>query len=105
MEVCADDVCWEYLSRTGWKRLFQEEHLRSMFNGSTEGDVTLQFICPQDMADYEENAGGRIRVRLLQAENIYQMPAIYRCPVLTGINFPILMKNRNRCHPFIMAEK
>ena len=35
VEVCADDVCWEYLSRTGWKRLFQEEHLRSMFNGST----------------------------------------------------------------------
>ena len=104
VEVCADDVCWEYLSRTGWKRLFQEEHLRSMFNGSTEGDVTLQFICPQDMADYEENAGGRIRVRLLQAENIYQMPAIYRCPVLTGINFSYSYEEQKQMPSFIMAK-
>ena len=76
-----------------------------MFNGSTEGDVTLQFICPQDMADYEENAGGRIRVRLLQAENIYQMPVIYRCPVLTGINFSYSYEEQKQMPSFIMAKK
>lgn len=85
-EVTADYVCWEYLSRTGWKRLFREEHMNSMFNGSTEGEVSLSFLCPEDMADYEEGAyTGRIRARLLQAENIYHLPAVYRCPVISAL--------------------
>ncbi len=85
MEVLADEVAWEYLSRTGWKPLFREEHRRSMFNGSSEGAVVLDFICPEDMADYEENQEGRIRLRLMRAENIYRMPALYKCPVISGL--------------------
>lgn len=84
-EVLADEVAWEYLSRTGWKPLFREEHRRSMFNGSSEGAVALDFICPEDMADYEENQEGRIRLRLMRAENIYRMPALYKCPVISGL--------------------
>ena len=85
VEVMADYVLWEYLSTTGWKRLFKEEHMTAMFNGSVEGPVTLEFICPEDMADYAEGGTGRIRVRLIRAGNIYHMPAIYRCPLVTGL--------------------
>lgn len=86
VEVLADYVCWEYLSKTGWKRLFKEEHINVMFNGSVEGEVNLDFICPNDIVDYDEGlTSGRIRARLLQAENIYRMPAIYRCPVISAL--------------------
>lgn len=86
-EVVADYVCWEYLSVTGWKRLFKEEHLNALFNGSREGEVTLEFVCPSDMVDYDAGRReGRIRARLLQAENIYRMPAVYRCPFVSALN-------------------
>lgn len=59
-----------------------------MFNGSVEGPMTMEFICPEDMAEYDpERRSGRIRLRLLQAENIYRMPAIYKCPVMAGLSF------------------
>lgn len=85
-EVMADYVLWEYLSTTGWKRLFKEEHINALFNGTTEGAVSLEFICPEDMAEYTEGEGiGRIRARLLRAENIYQIPAVYKCPFISGL--------------------
>ena len=95
-EVNADYVFWEYLSNTGWKRLFKEEHTNAMFNGSQEGPVTLEFICPNDMAEYEEGNGtGRIRARLIRAENIYQIPAVYKCPFISGISLSYsYMENR-----------
>lgn len=85
-EVMADYVLWEYLSDSGWKTLFKEEHMKEMFNGSVEGKVSLEFLCPEDMAEYEEGDGtGRIRARLIRAENIYQIPAVYKCPFITGL--------------------
>ena len=85
-EVMADYVLWEYLSTTGWKRLFKDEYINALFNGTTEGAVSLEFVCPQDMAEFTEGEGtGRIRARLLRAENIYQIPAVYKCPFISGI--------------------
>ncbi len=83
VEVKADYVVWEYRSVNGWKRLFHEEYQSLMFNGSALGDVSLEFICPEDMADYGTDIG-RIRARLLRAENVYQVPAVYNCPFFTG---------------------
>lgn len=83
-DVKADYVIWEYRSTFGWKRLFTEEYQSTMFNGSSEGEVSLEFICPEDMAEYEEGSG-RIRARLLRAENIYHMPAVYQCPFFSGL--------------------
>ena len=86
VEVMADYVLWEYLSTTGWKRLFKDEYINSLFNGTTEGNVSLEFICPEDMADYSEGTEkGRIRARLIRAENIYQLPAVYKCPFISGL--------------------
>ena len=105
-EVLADYVCWEYLSETGWKRLLKEERTGTMFNGSMEGQTTVTFTCPEDMAEYDpERRSGRIRIRLLQAENIYRMPALYKCPMIAGLMFsytyeqetqiPVLAMTRN----------
>ena len=85
IEVSADYVLWEYLSESGWKRLFSEESVSAMFNGSAEGEVKLHFRCPDDMAEYAEGSS-RVRARLLRAEHIYQMPAVYRCPVIRGFS-------------------
>lgn len=85
-QVLADYVVWEYLSTTGWKRLFREEHLSTMFNGTKKGHIKLQFTCPGDMENYQEGEmEGRLRVRLLRAENIYKMPAVYVCPIISGM--------------------
>jgi hypothetical protein len=82
-DVKADYVIWEYRSTMGWKRLFADEYQSTMFNGTVEGPVTMEFICPEDMAEYEENTG-RIRARLLRAENAYHVPAVYQCPFFAG---------------------
>lgn len=87
-EVAADYVCWEYLSETGGNGFWKEERTGTMFNGSVEGQTTVTFTCPEDMAEYDpERRSGRIRIRLLQAENIYRMPAVYKCPVMAGLTF------------------
>ena len=70
-EVMADYVLWEYLSETGWKRLFKEEHINTMFRGTNEGNVSLEFICPEDIAEYEEgNETGIVTYTLLFMENM-----------------------------------
>lgn len=85
-EVKADYVIWEYLSKSGWKRLWREEHIALMFNGTQKGYQKLSFQCPEDMLiDGEENTYGKIRVRLLQAENIYKVPAVYMCPQIIDL--------------------
>lgn len=83
-DVKADYVAWEYRSVSGWKRLPMEEYQSAMFNGSAEGAVSLPFTCPDDMAEYEEGTG-RIRGRLLRAENIYHVPAVYACPFFSEL--------------------
>ena len=46
----------------------------------------MEFVCPDDIAEYGEgNESGRIRARLIRAENIYQMPAVYKCPFLSSM--------------------
>ena len=85
-EVLAEYVLWEYQSVTGWKRLFDEEHISSLFNGSSEGPVRLSFSCPEDMAEAAEGADeGRIRARLIKADNAYKVPALYKCPYISNL--------------------
>ncbi|MFI3176695.1 MAG: baseplate J/gp47 family protein [Eubacteriales bacterium] len=88
LEVAADTVIWEYLSETGWKHLMKEESITSLFNGKSEGLIKLSFVCPSDIAPIENGANqGRIRARLMRAENIYKMPAVYSCPMISEIKF------------------
>ena len=94
--VCADRVAWEYLSTTGWKRLLQDSESERILNGEREGNMVLQFICPADMVSSEETNEPRMRVRLLQADNIYRMPAVYKCPVIRQLRFSYSYEGRAR---------
>ena len=84
-DVHADYVLWEYRSVTGWKRLFAEDSVGNLCNGSHEGKIELDFICPPDIADYDAEENGRIRARLISAENIYKIPALYHCPFFADL--------------------
>lgn len=97
VQVKADHVIWEYLSHTGWKRIWKEEHIAAMFDGKQTGLQKLSFICPDDMEiENEEGSGGRIRARLLRAENIYKVPALYLCPRITGLKLSYSYEHQRR---------
>ncbi len=87
-DVKADSVIIEYLSENGWKRLLQEEHLTTLFNGSEDGNITITFTCPADMASPDMATDGyRLRLRLLRADNLYSIPNRVFCPVISELNF------------------
>ncbi len=87
-EIHADSVLIEYLSKTGWKRLSNEEHLTHIFNGSENGELTIPFTVPNDIIDYSY-AGGqpRLRFRLMRADKLYQIPSRQYCPVIENLRF------------------
>lgn len=85
MQVRADYALFEYRSVRGWRRLLEEEHAALLFNGSTEGAVECSFLLPRDIA--EEDGEPRLRLRLLRADNLYSMPCVQLCPVITGLSF------------------
>lgn len=97
VQVKADYVIWEYLSHTGWKRIWKEEHIAAMFDGQQTGLQKLTFVCPDDMeTETGEESGGKIRVRLLRAENIYKVPALYLCPRITGLKLSYSYEHQRR---------
>lgn len=104
-QVKADYAIWEYLSHTGWKRIWKEGHVAAMFDGRQTGPQKLSFTCPDDMqVDDEEDAGGRIRVRLLRAENIYKVPAVYLCPRITGLKLSYSYEQRRMSPDYACAR-
>ncbi|MBR2948341.1 MAG: hypothetical protein IKC46_00615 [Lachnospiraceae bacterium] len=84
--VFADRISWEYRSVTGWKKLFTGSTYEQLMNGVKKGAVNLEFVCPHDMAEADEEES-RIRIRLIHAENIYRIPAVYQCPVMKNLTF------------------
>ncbi len=88
VEVKPDYVLLEYCSPKGWKRLIQEENAALLFNGSATGTVSLEFTCPEDMAEDAELGGGyRLRLRLMRADSLYRVPSRIHCPVVTDLRF------------------
>lgn len=94
--VCADRVAWEYRSTKGWKRLLEDSDAEHIFNGEKEGTICLQFVCPGDMVPFDEASEPRIRIRLLQAENIYKIPAVYKCPVIKKLRLSYSYEGREQ---------
>lgn len=87
-DVQPDYVLVEYLSERGWKRLLPDEHAALLFNGSAQGHVSLSFRCPADMIGAAEMTGEyRLRLRMLRAEGLYQLPLRQHIPVVTGLRF------------------
>ena len=94
-KVRADRVVWEYLSTKGWKRLMEDRDTEGLMNGDREGEIRLSFVCPDDMAAAEAGEP-RLRFRLLQAANIYKIPAVYQCPVIRNLHFSYSYAGRER---------
>ncbi|WP_367926175.1 hypothetical protein [uncultured Ruthenibacterium sp.] len=87
-DVQPDYVLVEYLSTRGWKRLLADEHVALLFNGSAQGHVKLDFICPADFLPSGELAGDyRLRFRLMRADGLYQLPCRQHIPVMSGLHF------------------
>ncbi|MBC8546576.1 hypothetical protein H8711_06460 [Clostridiaceae bacterium NSJ-31] len=88
MEVKPDYVLLEYYGQNGWRRLLREEHAALLFNGSAEGSLRISFTVPNDMAGAEDFPGDyRLRLRLLRADSLYQLPARQFCPVIDRLRF------------------
>lgn len=85
MQVRANYVLLEYRSGRGWRRLLEDEHAALLFNGSAEGRVELDFLLPRDMAG--EDGEPRLRLRLMRADNLYSIPCVQLCPVVTELSF------------------
>lgn len=85
MQVRADYVLLEYRSVRGWRRLIEDEHAARLFNGSADGVVDLSFQMPRDIVD--EDGEPRLRMRLMRADNLYSVPCVQLCPVITGLHF------------------
>jgi len=86
LDVKPDYVIWEYLSENGWKRLLSDEDGAGIFNGDKSGISRVAFECPSDISALENSdGGGRIRVRLLKAENIYKVPSRQSIPVVDDV--------------------
>lgn len=93
-QVRADYVLLEYRSPVGWKRLLLDEHTARLFNGSAEGDVRISFQMPGDIVDPDDDS--RMRLRLIQAENLYMMPSVQLCPVITQLRFSYEYRERGQ---------
>lgn len=68
--MCVRLKCWRLCVLGIFKRDRMETAFEgpngpgTMFNGSVEGPMTMEFICPEDMAEYDpERRSGRIRLR------------------------------------------
>jgi len=86
-DIKPDYVLIEYLSdQSAWKRLLKDEHTALLFNGSERGAMSIEFICPQDMADWAEDAC-RLRLRLMRADNLFAMPSNQHVPVISNLRF------------------
>ncbi len=86
-DIKPDYVLIEYLSdQNAWKRLLKDEHTALLFNGSERGDMSIEFICPEDMADWVEGAC-RLRIRLMRADNLFAMPSDQHVPVISDLSF------------------
>lgn len=85
VDIRADFVIWEYLSDTGYKRLLPDEQGGAIFTGEPRKQ-SVSFICPDDMVFSDDAEGkGRVRVRLLRADNLYRMPAYQYVPVINNL--------------------
>lgn len=86
--VRPDYVLVEYRSNRGWRRLVPDEHAALLFNGSAQGAVSIAFRCPEDLVPAGQADGEcRLRLRLLRADGLYQLPLRQHIPVVEGLCF------------------
>lgn len=86
-DVYAEEIILEYFNGLGWKRLVCDQDVKRLFAEGKKCDVEISFIAPEDWQEtvdygYESQV---LRMRLLQAENCYMIPARHHYPVIRNL--------------------
>lgn len=85
VDVVCDEIALEYLGQNGWRPLDAGPGVAGLFRGETQGKVQLSFRLPADMLPAGQAGGPRLRLRLLRADGLYQVPSVQLCPVLEEV--------------------
>lgn len=84
-DISIQSVVWEYFNGDGFKPLFLNQQYAGLFTPEESirrKNVSLHFICPQDMAPFLVNADFVccIRARIVTINNFYKMKGRYITP-------------------------
>jgi hypothetical protein len=121
--VEAQRVLFEYLSETGWKNVpikGSREAVATIFtrhsnedengneignrNGNRKEIGEINFTVPTDMLDAAHALGqARMRIRLLRADKLYQMPARIRCPKMQNLSISYMYEDDNAIKPSLVV--
>ena len=99
-ETRADEVIIEYFNGTGWKRLETGEDMKKVFAGKNAGEVSMSFICPEDMEPFTVSGytGRSIRIGIVRADNCYLLPCVHHYPVIRDVKISYTYMDRFQ-HP------
>ncbi len=87
-DVRVDRVVYEYYSSAGWRTLkMADENAEELFDGRYTGKIVLHTICPDDWirADMTGYNGYAMRIRIVRADNCYNMPSRHLIPLVSEL--------------------
>lgn len=92
----AEEVAVEYYNGTGWRKVPVDRDLGGLFDGSLTGLVKLSFCCPENWEKTAEGGyeGMILRIRVVRADNCYQLPCIHKLPVISAIKLSYSWEKR-----------
>jgi len=105
--VTAERVLFEYLSQTGWRNLpitGSKEFATTIFTRSETDEVEINFTIPDDILDASHALGqARMRIRLLRAAGLHQIPNRIHCPKMQNLNFAYSYDDENALKPLLIV--
>ena len=88
VDITIDSVIWEYYNGFGWLRIPDTGSCEAIFRENAGGqDISVTFICPEDIAPFLLTAGETycIRLRIARMTNLYSMDGIYIVPRIKNL--------------------
>lgn len=88
VDIKIDSVIWEYYNGFGWTRIPDTRGYEAIFReNSGEQDMSVKFICPEDIAPFLLTARESycIRIRIAKMTNLYSMDGIYIVPRIKNL--------------------
>lgn len=88
VDIRIDTVIWEYYNGFGWIRIPDTGSSEAIFRENAgEQDISVTFICPEDIAPFLLAARESycIRIRIARMTNLYSMDGIYIVPRIKNL--------------------
>lgn len=88
VDITIDSVIWEYYNGFGWIRIPDTRGYEGIFREHVgEQDISVTFICPEDIAPFLLAARETccIRIRIARMTNLYSMDGIYIVPRMKNL--------------------